>query len=45
MIAHEASIPNPKLAAFTPFIGTWTTVGTPPDACDDAARSDDLRVA
>ena len=30
MIAHEASIPNPKLAAFAPFIGTWTTVGRHP---------------
>ena len=24
-IAREASIPNPGLAAFQPFIGTWTT--------------------
>src|SRR3954471_5067939 len=29
-LAHEASIPNPALAAFTPFIGTWTTVGRHP---------------
>jgi hypothetical protein len=29
-LAHEASIPNPALAAFTPFIGTWTTVGHHP---------------
>ena len=26
-IAREASIPNPRLAAFAPFIGTWTTEG------------------
>ena len=29
-VAHEASIPNPALAAFTPFIGTWTTEGRHP---------------
>ena len=29
-LAREASIPNPALAAFTPFIGTWTTVGHHP---------------
>jgi hypothetical protein len=29
-LAHEASIPNPALAAFTPFIGTWTTEGRHP---------------
>jgi hypothetical protein len=27
LIAQEASIPNPRLAAFAPFIGTWTTEG------------------
>ena len=26
-IAREASIPNPRLAAFAPLIGTWTTEG------------------
>ena len=26
-LAREAMIPNPRLAAFTPFIGVWTTVG------------------
>ncbi len=26
-IASEALIPNPRLSAFSPFIGTWTTVG------------------
>jgi len=26
-LASEAMIPNPRLAAFTPFIGEWTTVG------------------
>jgi hypothetical protein len=25
--AHEAMIPNPRLAAFKPLIGEWTTVG------------------
>ena len=29
-LAHEASIPNPALAVFTPFIGAWTTVGRHP---------------
>jgi len=29
-LAHEASIPNAKLAAFAPFIGTWTTEGRHP---------------
>jgi hypothetical protein len=29
-IAREALIPNPGLAAFTPFIGTWATVGHHP---------------
>lgn len=29
-IAHEALIPNPGLAAFKPFIGTWATVGHHP---------------
>jgi hypothetical protein len=29
-IAREASIPNPGLAAFEPFIGTWTTQGSHP---------------
>ena len=27
-LASEALIPNPRLAAFEPFIGTWTTVGS-----------------
>jgi hypothetical protein len=27
-LATEALIPNPKLAAFTPFIGVYTTVGS-----------------
>ena len=26
-LASEAMIPNPRLAGFEPFIGTWTTVG------------------
>lgn len=26
-LASEAMIPNPRLAAFEPFIGTWTTIG------------------
>jgi hypothetical protein len=26
-LASEAMIPNPRLAAFKPLIGTWTTVG------------------
>jgi len=26
-LASEALIPNPRLSAFKPFIGTWTTVG------------------
>src|SRR5215203_6703477 len=26
-IAHEAAIPNPRLTAFAPLIGTWTTLG------------------
>jgi hypothetical protein len=26
-IAPEAAIPNPRLAAFAPLIGTWTTLG------------------
>jgi hypothetical protein len=26
-LARAAMIPNPRLAAFTPLIGTWTTVG------------------
>ena len=26
-LASEAMIPNPRLAAFEPFIGVWTTVG------------------
>lgn len=26
-LANEARIPNPRLAAFKPFIGTWKTVG------------------
>ena len=26
-LASEAKIPNPRLAAATPFIGEWTTVG------------------
>ena len=29
-IAREALTPNPGLAAFTPFIGTWATVGHHP---------------
>jgi len=29
-IAHEASIPNPALAAFAPLIGTWMAVGRHP---------------
>ena len=29
-LAREAAIPNPALAAFTPFIGTWTTEGRHP---------------
>jgi hypothetical protein len=29
-IAREASIPNPGLAAFQPFVGTWTTEGRHP---------------
>lgn len=29
-LGHEAAIPNPALATFTPFIGTWTTVGRHP---------------
>ena len=29
-IAREALIPNPALAAFEPFIGTWTTTGHHP---------------
>jgi hypothetical protein len=29
-LAHEASIPNPALTVFTPFIGTWTTEGRHP---------------
>lgn len=29
-LAHEASTPNAKLAAFTPFIGTWATEGRHP---------------
>jgi hypothetical protein len=27
-LASEAMIPNPRLAAFKPFIGTWTTIGS-----------------
>ena len=27
-LASEAMIPNPRLAAFEPFIGTWTTIGS-----------------
>ena len=27
-LAREAMIPNPRLAAFKPFIGTWTTIGS-----------------
>ena len=27
-LASEAMIPNPRLAAFEPFMGTWTTVGS-----------------
>jgi hypothetical protein len=26
-LAREAMIPNPRLAAFTPLVGVWTTVG------------------
>jgi hypothetical protein len=26
-LAAEAMIPNPRLAAFAPFLGVWTTVG------------------
>ena len=29
-IARAATIPNPRLAALAPFIGTWTTEGTHP---------------
>ena len=29
-LAREASIPNPALAGFTPFIGTWATEGRHP---------------
>ena len=29
-IAREALTPNPGMAAFTPFIGTWATVGHHP---------------
>jgi hypothetical protein len=29
-IAQEAAIPNPRLAAFAPLIGTWTTEGRHP---------------
>jgi len=29
-IAHQASIPNPRLAALEPFIGTWITGGHHP---------------
>ena len=29
-VGHEASIPNPALAAFTSFIGRWTTEGRHP---------------
>jgi hypothetical protein len=29
-IAREASIPNPRLAALAPFIGTWSTEGHHP---------------
>src|SRR4051812_35364153 len=29
-IGREASIPNPALAAFEPFIGTWATTGHHP---------------
>jgi hypothetical protein len=27
-LASEALIPNPRLAAFEPFVGTWATVGS-----------------
>ena len=30
MIGREAAIPNPKLRAFQPLIGTWKTVGHHP---------------